>query len=159
MARAALTFSALLSTSPAGAATVSNAFTATLTILPICQITSTSSLDFGTQGVLTASIKAQANIAVLCTDATPFNVGLDAGSTPGGSVSTRLMGNGADAAAYQLYSNAGHSTAWGNTAGTDTVSGTGTGAPQSLTIYGQVLAQTTPAPGTYADTITVTITY
>ena len=28
-----------------------------------------------------------------------------------------------------------------------------------LTVYGRIPAQTTPAPGNYADTITVTVTY
>jgi spore coat protein U-like protein len=50
-------------------------------------------------------------------------------------------------------------TNWGNTVGTDTVAGTGNGSGQVYTVYGQISAQTTPAPGTYNDTITVTITY
>jgi spore coat protein U-like protein len=60
---------------------------------------------------------------------------------------------------YSLYSDSGRATNWGNTVGTDTVSSTGTGALQSFTVYGQVPAQTTPAPATYTDTITVTVTY
>jgi spore coat protein U-like protein len=39
------------------------------------------------------------------------------------------------------------------------VSGTGNGAGQTITIFGRVPAQTTPAPGTYTDTVTVTVTY
>jgi spore coat protein U-like protein len=39
------------------------------------------------------------------------------------------------------------------------VSATGNGADQTFTIYGRVPAQTTPAPGTYTDTVTVTVTY
>ena len=38
-------------------------------------------------------------------------------------------------------------------------SATGNGALQSYTIYGRVPPQTTPKPGTYADTITLTVTY
>ena len=48
---------------------------------------------------------------------------------------------------------------WGNTVSTDTVAGTGNGSGQSYTVYGRIPAQTTPAPGNYADTITVTVTY
>ena len=48
---------------------------------------------------------------------------------------------------------------WGNTVGTDTVAGTGNGASQAYTIRGRVPIQTTPAPGAYADTVTVTVTY
>jgi spore coat protein U-like protein len=60
---------------------------------------------------------------------------------------------------YALYSNAGRTTNWGNTVGTDTVSGTGNGTGQALTVYGRVPPQSTPAPGAYSDTITVTVTY
>ena len=48
---------------------------------------------------------------------------------------------------------------WGNTVGTDTQAATGTGAAQTYTIYGRIPPQTTPAPATYSDTITVTVTY
>ena len=60
---------------------------------------------------------------------------------------------------YSLYTDAGRTTVWGNTVGTDAVSATGNGASQSYTVYGRVPAQTTPAPATYTDTITVTVTY
>jgi spore coat protein U-like protein len=69
------------------------------------------------------------------------------------------MTNGAATVSYSLYSNAARTTNWGNTVGTDTVAGTGTGSNQSYTVYGSVPAQTTPAPATYTDTITVTVTY
>jgi spore coat protein U-like protein len=49
--------------------------------------------------------------------------------------------------------------AWGSTVGTNTESGTGTGSTQSLTVYGRVASQTTPNPGTYSDTIVVTVAY
>jgi spore coat protein U-like protein len=58
-----------------------------------------------------------------------------------------------------LYSNAGRTTVWGNTVGTDTVAGTGTGATQSLTVYGRVPVQSTPGAGTYTDTVITTVTY
>jgi spore coat protein U-like protein len=60
---------------------------------------------------------------------------------------------------YKLFSNSGRATNWGNTVGTDTVTGTGTGNSQSLTVYGQVHAGQYFKPGSYTDTITATITY
>jgi spore coat protein U-like protein len=60
---------------------------------------------------------------------------------------------------YSLFSNSVHTTNWGNTVGTDTVAGTGTGSVQSLTVYGQVPAGQFTKPGSYADTITATVTY
>ena len=58
-----------------------------------------------------------------------------------------------------LYSNSGRTVVWGNTVGTNTIAGTGNGSVHNLTVYGSVPAQTTPAAGTYTDTITVTVTY
>ena len=57
---------------------------------------------------------------------------------------------------FQLW-DAGRTTIWGNTQGTNTVAGTGTGAAQALTVYGQVPAQATPKPDTYQTTVTATV--
>jgi spore coat protein U-like protein len=74
-------------------------------------------------------------------------------------VATRKLTNGSTTINYSLYTASNHSTVWGNTVSTDTVSATGNGAPQSYTVYGRIPAQTTPAPNAYSDTITVTVTY
>jgi spore coat protein U-like protein len=60
---------------------------------------------------------------------------------------------------YKLFSDSGHTINWGNTVGTDTVSKTGSGAAQTLTVYGQVPAGQYVTSGSYSDTITVTLTY
>ncbi len=69
------------------------------------------------------------------------------------------MINGTNTVGYQLYQNAGRTTVWGNTPGTDTVPGTGSGASQTLTVYGRVPPQTTPPAATYNDSVTVTVNY
>ena len=61
--------------------------------------------------------------------------------------------------AYALYQDSAHTINWGNTVGTDTVSGTGNGSAQTLTVYGEVPAGQSVTPGAYTDTITATITY
>ena len=50
-------------------------------------------------------------------------------------------------------SNSARTTNWGNTAGVDTVAGTGTGSNQIIYVYAQVLTGQFVAPGTYTDTI------
>jgi spore coat protein U-like protein len=122
-------------------------------------VVSSGTLDFGTATLLAASTDVQTSFAVQCTSATAFNVGLDAGAAPGGTVATRLMTSGAGTVGYKLYSNAAYTTNWGNTIGNDTVPGTGSGGPAVLTVYGRVPPQATPAAGTYSDTVTVTVTY
>ena len=50
--------------------------------------------------------------------------------------------------------------AYGSTRnGAASANGTGNGSAQTLTVYGQIAAQTTPAPGAYADTVNVTVTF
>ena len=60
---------------------------------------------------------------------------------------------------YELFSDPAHTTNWGDTVGTDTVSGVGTGAVEVVNVYGRIPAAQNPAVGGYADTITATITF
>jgi len=149
----------LQSASPSFAATTTATFTVQVTITATCSINSASTLNFGSQGVLTANVDQTSTIQVQCSNTTPYNIGLDAGIGTGATVAVRKMTSGGATVNYSLYSDTGRTTVWGNTIGTNTVAATGTGAAQSYTVYGRVPAQTTPAPGTYTDTVTVTVTY
>ncbi|GAB3788154.1 Csu type fimbrial protein [Dyella agri] len=137
-------------------------FDVTLTLQANCGITA-NPLNFGTAGVLTTAINQQSTLSVTCTNTTPYNVGLDAGTVTGSTVAGRLMagtttGNTGTTVGFQLYQDSGHTTVWGNTQGTNTVGGTGTGAAQTINVYGQVPPQgTTPKPDTYQTTITATV--
>jgi spore coat protein U-like protein len=151
---------------PADATTTTAQFGVQLQITAECVINSTATLDFGSSGVLggaagSTNTDQSSTLQVQCTNTTPYDIGMDAGQTAGGAVSQRLLFNSGtnSTVKYNLYTDAGRSTIWGNTVGTDTVHATGSGASQSYTIYGRVPPQTTPAPATYSDTITVTITY
>jgi spore coat protein U-like protein len=141
--------------------TTTTTFTVQITIVATCIINSASTLNFGgSQGVLTANVDQTSTIQVQCTNTTPYNIGLNAGTGSGATVAVRKMTSGAAATInYSLYTDAGRTTVWGNTIGTDTVASTGNGAAQSFTVYGRVPPQTTPAPAAYSDTITVTVTY
>jgi spore coat protein U-like protein len=146
--------------------TTTQTFAVNLTIQAQCVINSTATLNFGTVGVLGGPLGATntdqtTTVAVQCTDTTPFNIGLDGGTTSGGTPTTRKLLNTSSAATvnYTLWQDSGHTTNWGNTVPTDTASKTGDGASHSYTIFGRIPPQTTPAPGTYADTVTVTVTY
>ena len=68
--------------------------------------------------------------------------------------------SGANSVTYGLYKDAARSTGWGSSiVSGETVSGTGTGSAQALTVYGRVPPQSTPPPGTYSDVVVVTVTY
>ncbi len=150
---------ALLWTNSTRAATATGSFTSQITITAECTVQSTNTLDFGSHGLLTSDVDATATFTILCTDGTSYNIGLNGGTTAGGTTTTRLMDNAGTTVSYKMFSDAGRTVNWGDTVGTDTVSGTGNGTDQTLTIYGRVPAQSTPAANTYTDTITVTITY
>ncbi|CAG9192132.1 Sigma-fimbriae tip adhesin [Paraburkholderia tropica] len=141
--------------------TATATFNVTLTLQANCAI-SANPLAFGTNGVLGTAINQQTTLSVTCTNTTPYNVGLDGGNVTGSTVASRLMagtatGNTTTTVGFQLYQDAGRTTIWGNTQGTNTVAGTGTGSAQTLTVYGQVPAQTTPKPDTYQTTVTATV--
>ncbi len=143
----------------AKAATTTTTFSVQMTITSACIINSASTMNFGSAGVLSSAVTQTSAIQVQCTNTTPYNIGLNAGTASGATVTTRAMTNGAATISYSLFSNVAMTTNWGNTVGTDTVSATGNGASQSYTVYGRVPAQSTPAAGAYSDTITVTVTY
>jgi spore coat protein U-like protein len=129
------------------------------TIAATCVIITSPDLDFGSLGVLTTNAAQSSTIQVQCTDTTPYNIGLNAGTGTGATVAARKLSNGGATITYSLYTDAAHTTVWGNTISTDTVAATGNGTSQSYPVYGLIPPQTTPAPGTYTDTITVTVSY
>ena len=142
---------------PADAATVTTSFAVSATVAPICSASATS-LGFGTYTGLVVS--ASSTVSVTCTNTTAYTVSLSAGLATGATVTTRKMTGPASALlAYALFRDAGHTLNWGVTAGTDTVAGTGNGSAQPITVYGQIPTAQYVAPGVYADTITVTVTY
>jgi spore coat protein U-like protein len=149
----------MLVSSGARATTTTSTFTVQMTITASCVINSASTLNFGSSGVISANVDQTSTVQVQCTNTTPYNIGMNAGTGTGATVAARKMTNGGNTITYSLYSDSGRTTVWGNTVGTDTVSATGNGAAQSYTVYGRVPAQSTPAAATYTDTITVTVTY
>lgn len=125
------------------------------------------SLDFGEQSSLGASVDAESNISgggklkIKCTDKTPYTItlnnGLNANGTQrrlsdGGAVGTGL---GAKYVTYNLYTDSSRTTEWPSTGFT----GTGDNTEMDLIVYGRVPVQTTPASGTYTDTVVMTVAW
>lgn len=151
----------------ANAATATASFQVLITIQKTCAVTAgtASNINLGTVAPSATPNNGNNTISVTCSKNTPYNVGLLPSSANSGTangtgnmISTTAPTTNTDKVPYTLYSNSGYSTVWGNTIGTNTVTGTGTGAAQSLTVY----AQNTNAnftPDSYADTVGVTVTY
>lgn len=130
----------------------------TASVQAACNVAA-ANLNFGSLSLLNSDTDTTSTISVQCTNGTPFNVGLNAGNGIGATVAARKMTSGGNTIVYSLYQNGSRTTVWGNTVGTNTASGTGTGSNQNLTVFGRVPAQITPPPATYNDTIVVTVTY
>jgi len=145
-----------------GGSTVSGAFpfTASATVPSDCRAYTTSDLDFGSvAGLITSSIDQTSSLTMTCTGRTAWNVGLDNGLNADGDIRRMQLAASGNYVDYQLYQESARTNRWGNTLGTDTVPGTGTGSSQTLTIYGRIPAVQSVAAGSYSDIVTVTITY
>lgn len=149
---------------PLIAATSTTSFETSATVADTCSVSATN-LAFGSiTPVDNTNFDATSTVDVTCSNGTAYNIGLNAGANSSdGTVSTRRMSDGAatpEYLSYQVYSDSGRTTVWGNTVGTNTVAATGSGSTQSNTVYGRVPSgQQTVSTGSYADTVTVTVTY
>ncbi|HAI46078.1 MAG TPA: spore coat protein U [Stenotrophomonas sp.] len=140
-------------------------FSVSANVLPQCSTYVTTEMDFGSNaGAITANLDRTSTIGLTCINRTAYTIGLDNGQNAQGS--TRRMrftapDNSVYYIPYELYRNPARSQRWGSTINTDTLAGTGTGAAQTLTVYGRAPPTTgaIPAQGSYNDVITVTITY
>ncbi|MDP8994595.1 MAG: spore coat U domain-containing protein [Pseudomonadota bacterium] len=119
---------------------------------------SAGTLGFGTYSPSAASLST-ANLSVNCSSGAPYQVGLEGGQNASGGT-RRMAGPAGSYLGYELYSNAARTAAWGNgTSFGSRVAGTGTGAAQSLTVHGRIPAGQSPAAGSFADSVIVTVEY
>jgi spore coat protein U-like protein len=145
-------------------ATTTTTFAVTATVASKCTASATA-LAFGTYTPGAGAVTNNSTISVKCTKNTPYTVALNAGATTGGTVAQRLMGSGANTLQYNLFTTAAFATVFGDGSGTSqTEAGTGAGmaTANSITVFGQLPDSATnqaAVPGSYTDTITVTVTY
>jgi len=156
---------ALASAFPFGrsdAASVTTTFQVTANVDVSCTVSATV-LDFQSfTRTASTPLTAQSNIQVDCTNGATWELGLDKG-LHGADVQNRAMANDTAQSVllnYGLFADPAHTINWGETIGTDTVSGTGTGVVQDIGVYGRIPApQSSVTPGGYSDTITATLTF
>ena len=95
----------------------------------------------------------------------PFRIDLGRGGAA--SYAPRRLSSGMNTLSYNLYADAGRTSVWGDgTGGSVAVESSvlldvlGWAPTQSFTVYGRIGAgQTGAVPGSYADTVSVTVTY
>jgi spore coat protein U-like protein len=149
--------SSMLIAMPARAAQGTASFPVSMTVQKVCSFIATV-MDFG---VYTgALLNGTGTVTVTCTNTTPFEVGIDAGMNNGGyAFNWEMVGPGGVLLPYQVYTDSAHTIRWGGSTGYDTVTGSGKGAPQVFTAYGQIQAGHFFTPGAYTDTITFSLYY
>lgn len=160
---------ALLGTPPMPASCISGGSTGTPSSFPFTasgSVPNTCTLSpkpvpdlaFGSvPGIIAANLDRTTAIGLTCTGRTAWQLGIGNGLNASGNV-RRMRSAAGLFVPYELYRDSGRSQRWGTTLGSDTVAGTGTGAAQSQTVYGRVAPQTA-TPGSYSDTVVVTVTY
>jgi spore coat protein U-like protein len=143
---------------PTGGLTSSTSFSATATVLSSCNVSATS-VNFGSAGILSGNTDAQGTLSIQCSPSLPYTISLNGGNSAATDPTQRKMSfSGADVT-YGLYQDSARSLPWGSTIGSNTTSGTGTGVTQVQTVFGRIAAQTTPKPGSYTDSVVVTVGY
>lgn len=154
---------AVMTCGAAWSATATANFQVTATVQPSCSV-SGSNMNFGSSIdplATTTPLDATSTLTLTCTNTTPYQISLNAGTHAGGATnfSSRAISNGTQTIGYQLYTDSGRTSVWGNGTASSRVPGTGTGSTQSLNIYGRLPSLAGAVPGNYSDTVTVTIDY
>jgi len=151
----------ILLASPAFASTTSSTLNVDATVTANCTL-STSAISFGTVNPISGSnVDATGGISVTCTNGTSWTASAGVGSGSGASFAARRMSSGGNTLNYNIFTDAGRTTVWGDgTGSTATLGNSGTGTAQNVTLYGRVASgQTAVTPGSYSDTVAVTVTY
>ena len=135
------------------------------TVRHACSI-DTTPMAFGTyDGVVanaSTALDAMATVISSCTSGAAalitMNAGASAGSSSDETPVRRMTSGRGEYLVYQVYSDVSHKTVWGNAVPTG-VALSGTGLPQTLTVYGSIPSAQMVPEGDYSDQIIVTITY
>ena len=109
-----------------------------------------------------AALDAKTTVISSCTSGAAALITMNAGNSAGSGSDDvpvrRMTSEAGDYLVYQVYSDVSHKTVWGNAVPTG-VALSGTGLPQTLTVYGSIPSAQMVPEGDYSDQIIVTITY
>lgn len=116
-------------------------------------------LAFPNSSFLSGPVRTTTSLTTRCSLNTAYKVTFGTGNTPGNTIAARKMigGPSNELVVYQMSNVLDGANLGDGSGGTVVISGTGTGATQTQTVYGRVPAQTTPTPGAYKDTVVATV--
>jgi spore coat protein U-like protein len=148
------------------AATKTSSFVVAASVPKNCLVSSTN-MNFGVYTPAAGDLTASSTVTVRCTSGTTFDVALSAGQEAS-FAPRKLQDAGLNELEYNLYTSNTYATVWGDGTGATVKQngvGAGMGVPQAvaMTVYGRLpdnaANQLSPESASYADTITVTVTY
>jgi len=112
-------------------------------------------VSFGSYDSLASTpLDGTGNINVACDTSTAFTVSLGPGA---GTIGSRRMSSGASELLYNLYTGASRLVVWGDGFSGSTVSATGTTV--DLPVHGRIPARQNVPAASYADSVTVTVSF
>ena len=126
-------------------------------VAAICTV-SAGSLGFGSYSG--TAVDATASVSVNCSNGAPYSIVMGGGNNQSGSL-RRMAGPAGNFLGYQLFRDSARSLAWGDNSAQlgATRGGTGSGTAQSISVYGRIPGGQNPVPGSYSDTVLVTVDY
>ena len=145
----------------ASAGTATGTLSVTASVAAVC-IIGNATLAFGTYNPTAATAQpATTTVTMTCSLGTPYNIGMSAGAGSGATTTLRVMTATGGTLPYKLFRDAAYTNNWGNTVGSDTLSGTSsaTTLANTINIYGQIPAGEAAVIGSYTDSVTMTVTY
>jgi spore coat protein U-like protein len=139
-------------------------FSVTATVQKNCTV-SANNLALGGISAGAAAPSGSTTMSISCSSTTPYYIGLAPQNVSSTSGAGTMSGTGTNTnkVTYQLYSNSGLTTPWGNTATATSlgngVAGTGNGLAQTISVYAKVTGSTDVTPDSYSDTVQINVNY
>jgi spore coat protein U-like protein len=129
-------------------------------LITSCTVTATA-VAFGTYIPLTTATST-GTLSLSCDVVLPSSVTIALSTGASNTFAARTMSNGTSTLSYNLYTTAANNVIWGNGSGSSStvmlMLNIGLPTTATATVYGLVPSQD-PAPGSYTDTITVSVSY
>jgi spore coat protein U-like protein len=145
---------------PAFAGTATGSMLVQATVLESCTVVATPMLFGALTEVGSANVDSTATLTLACTPNADFDIAMNDGTNASSGQRRLKHSANAEFLNYNLYIDSGRSQPWGNTAGTNTKLGTAPLGTSIHTVYGQIPAGVAGvSAGSYADTVTVTVTF
>jgi spore coat protein U-like protein len=155
---AGVAFTAFGSPLLAQAVTVTQNMGVNLTVTAQCILSPVSSIAL-TGSLLSGNLDGAGSLSLQCTSGTAYKVRMGLGAGTGAALTARKLTSGTNTVNYNLFTDAARTLVWSDlVAGPNQISGTGTGTAATIPVYVRIPSQVA-APGTYTDTVVVSVDY